>query len=394
MQHFSFLTPEQKTKLFLSEPVSFDYNSSKNLLAASLGATLYIPCTRPELVKDVVKMATRGASSVVLCLEDSVPDNRLEEAELNLVQALQELTNADTPLNLPLIFVRVRNPEHLKKVFEQNLMNLKHLTGFVFPKFENTQNQAYEFVEILKDINIYLNDKAHILRNLYFMPVLESPNIAYRESRKIVLAGIKSVLDQNRDLALAVRIGATDISSVYGLRRSRDFTVYDIHVVASTIADIINVFGRANDEYVITGAVWEHFESGERFFKPQLRESLFGQDKELRRELLTKNYDSFIREIQLDRANGLTGKTVIHPSHLSLVHSLAVVTAEEYSDALDITNSENSSGGAQASLYRNKMNEIKPHLGWAEKTLLRAQAFGVANEGIDFVDFLEASQTE
>lgn len=394
MQHFNFLTPEQKSHLFLSEPVDFDYNSSKSLLAASLGATLYIPCTRPDLVKDVVRMANRGASSVVLCLEDSVPDNRLEEAELNLVQALQELTNSGDGANLPLIFVRVRNPEHLKKVFEQNLMNLKHLTGFVFPKFENTQNQAYEFVEILKDINLYLNAKAKIFRDLYFMPVLESPNIAYRESREIVLTGIKSVLDQNRDLALAVRIGATDISSVYGLRRSRDFTVYDIHVVASTIADIINTFGRANDEYVITGAVWEHFESGERFFKPQLRESLFAQDKELRRELLTKNYDSLIKEIQLDRANGLTGKTVIHPSHIPLVHSLAVVTAEEYSDALDITSSENSSGGAQASLYRNKMNEIKPHLGWAEKTLLRAKAFGVANEGIDFVDFLEASHTE
>ena len=37
------------------------------------------------------------------------------------------------------------------------------------------------------------------------------------------------------------------------------------------------------------------------------------------------------------------------------------------------------------------MNEAKPHAAWARKTLLRAKAFGVANEHKTFVDFLEAS---
>jgi hypothetical protein len=45
------------------------------------------------------------------------------------------------------------------------------------------------------------------------------------------------------------------------------------------------------------------------------------------------------------------------------------------------------------SAYRNKMNEVRPHLAWAQQTLLRASLFGVAAEGMTFVDFLDACVT-
>ena len=47
-------------------------------------------------------------------------------------------------------------------------------------------------------------------------------------------------------------------------------------------------------------------------------------------------------------------------------------------------------GGVAASQYGNKMNESAPHRAWAEATLLRARAFGVAAEDVTFVDLLEA----
>lgn len=389
MEHYSFLEPEQRERLFFKQPVSFTADSDKKLLATALGGTLYIPCTRPNLAEDVRKMAKRGASSVVLCLEDSIPDASLPDAEVNLKHALKELANLDDKDSLPLIFVRVRTPRHLRHVSDMNGINLKVLTGFVFPKFDNSNGSASEYMFILRNTNEFLAENG-IERPLYFMPVIESPSVAYRELRKGVLAGIKGVLDQNKDIMLAVRIGATDISSVYGLRRPRDFTVYDVHVVASVLADIVNLFGRANDDYIISGPVWEHFISGERLLKPQLRDSLFSnENREIRRALLVEGYDSFIKEISLDRANGFTGKTIIHPSHISLVHALSVVTHEEYSDAITITSEENETGGATSSAYKNKMNEIKPHLAWAKKTLLRAEAFGVSNPDVDFVDFLE-----
>ena len=49
--------------------------------------------------------------------------------------------------------------------------------------------------------------------------------------------------------------------------------------------------------------------------------------------------DGLIREILMDIANGLTGKTIIHPSHIKVVQALNVVTFEEYLDALTINES-------------------------------------------------------
>lgn len=42
------------------------------------------------------------------------------------------------------------------------------------------------------------------------------------------------------------------------------------------------------------------------------------------------------------------------------------------------------------SAYTNKMNEVKPHRAWAERTLQRAEVFGVAREEVGFVDLLAA----
>jgi len=69
---------------------------------------------------------------------------------------------------------------------------------------------------------------------------------------------------------------------------------------------------------------------------------------------------------------------------------LSVVTHEEFADATDILDTSGG-GGVAASTYRNKMNESKPHSAWARSTALRARVFGVAQEGISFVDLLGAS---
>jgi citrate lyase beta subunit len=383
LRHFDFLTTQDTKELFFMAPKEFTKDSDKTTLSMSLGGTLYMPATRPDLLKDLYKMRAKDATSVVVCLEDSIPDEKVQEAEQNLHNLLIKISELDNVEGFPLIFVRPRTPEHLHRIANQNKGLLSPLTGFVFPKFDGLTDVASNFVQVLNQINH--REKT----NLYYMPVLESPSIIHRETRKATLAGIANVIAGSRDSLLAVRIGATDMSSSYGLRRSGEFTVYDVHVVASAIGDIVNVLGRAEDGNVISGAVWEHFTNSKRTFKPQLRESIFAGDKKLRMKLLTEGYDNFIREIQLDKINGITGKTVIHPSHIRLVHSLMVVTHEEYHDALDVLKEDGTQGGAQASIYKNKMNESKPHAAWAEKILKRAEVFGVSNENIDFVDFLE-----
>ena len=381
MRHFNFLrnTPAEKD-LFYRIPERFNQYTDKKLLSYSLGATLYMPATRSDLLNDLKKAYQNDTTSVILCLEDSIPDEKVKEAEHNLYELLRKLVaigNSD----LPLLFVRVRSPEHFEHIIEQNGILLSSLTGFVFPKFDDL-SRGQAFVDVLQCYN------RTATTSLYYMPVIESPRIIHQDTRHYTLSHVQRILDHSMDSLLAVRIGATDMSSAYGLRRSREFTVYDVHVVASAISDIVNMLGRAEDNRVITGAVWEHFAPSERTFKPLLRESIFAHDKTLRAKLVTEGNDTFIREVQLDKLNGITGKTVIHPSHVGIVHSLMVVSHEEYVDAMDIL-SRDDNGGVMASTYGNKMNEVKPHTAWARNIQFRARMFGVSREHVGFADFLE-----
>jgi citrate lyase beta subunit len=383
MRHFNYLTPTERQRLFHREPERFGPADERDLLAAALGATLYCPATRAALAADIARQSARGVVSVVVCLEDAVPDACLADAERNAVSQLRAHADARRD-NGPLIFVRVRSPRQIPMIVSGLGDRVGVLSGFVVPKFTDDTGPAF--------LDAVVEAGEAVGRRLLVMPVLESAEIAVAESRVAALSAARTLLDKYRDHVLAVRVGATDLSATYGLRRSRDLTVYDVRVVADVIADVVNVFGRADGGYVVTGPVWEYFSGTERMFKPQLRESPFVEhdERRLRARLIAADLDGLIREVALDRANGLTGKTVIHPSHVAAVHALSVVTHEEFRDASDVLRTA-AGGGVAASAYRNKMNESKPHAAWARRTMLRARAFGVAREDVSFVDLLGAS---
>jgi citrate lyase beta subunit len=384
MRHFGHIAPEVRKRLFYREPCTFTADSPAWLLSAALGATLYSPATRPRLADDVLKQAGRGVVSMVLCLEDSIDDAEVGPGEENLVRQLTAL--ADRPgADLPLLFIRVRVPEQIPDLVRRLGPAVRVLSGFVLPKF--TEERGIPFLEALASA------EAEGGRRLFAMPVLESPELLYRESRVATLEGISRAVDKYRDRVLALRLGVTDFCSSYGLRRGPDMTAYDVQIVASVIADVVNMLGRADGTgFTVTGPVWEYFRVQERMFKPLLRQSPFleVQAAELREKLIEHAMDGLLREISLDQANGLLGKTCIHPSHVLPVHALSVVSHEEFSDAQDILRPERGGGGVLRSAYTNKMNEVKPHRAWAERTLLRAEVFGVANEDIGFVELLAA----
>ncbi|MEU5316153.1 HpcH/HpaI aldolase/citrate lyase family protein [Streptomyces sp. NPDC021056] len=384
MRHFGHIAPEVRQRLFHQEPCEFDADSSARLLSAALGATLYSPATRPRLADDILKQVGRGVVSMVLCLEDSIGDEDVVEAEENLVRQFAELAEGAVA-DLPLLFIRVRHPEQIPDLVRRLGPAVRLLSGFVLPKF--TEERGIPFLEALSGA------EAASGRRLFAMPVLESPDLMYRESRVETLEGIARAVDKYRDRVLALRLGVTDFCSSYGLRRAPDMTAWDVQIVASVIADVVNMLGRADGTgFTVTGPVWEYFRVQERMFKPQLRRSPFleGQAEELREALIEHAMDGLLREIALDQANGLMGKTCIHPSHVLPVHALSVVSHEEFSDAADILRPERGGGGVLRSQYTNKMNEVKPHRAWAERTMLRAEVFGVANEDIGFVELLAA----
>lgn len=382
MRHFAFVSEPDRERLFLRPPESFGLDDDPTLLGAALGGTLYCPATRPRLADDIARRAAQGLVSVVVCLEDSVADEQLLAAEVNAVDQLRRLAQADAD-GLPLIFVRVRTPRQIPMILDGLGGAATVLAGFVVPKFTEDAGPAY-FDEVLRA-------EDRLGRRVLVMPVLETADVLFAESRIEALVGLRRLLDKYRTNVPAVRVGATDLSSLYGLRRPRELTVWHVRVVADAITDFVNVLGRARDGFVLTGPVWEYYSATERLFKPQLRETPFAEhdERRLRAQLIAADLDGLIREVTLDRANGLTGKTVIHPSHVAAVHALSVVAAEEYADAAAIVATDGQ-GGVVASSYANKMNESKPHTAWAQRTLLRARAFGVAREGVSFVDLLGA----
>lgn len=380
-RHFRQLQGPDARALFHRQPEPFDDHADRETLAVALGATLYVPATRTDLTATILRRADKGVCSMVIDLEDAVADHEVAAAKRQAVRTLDELAARPDPS--PMLFVRVRDADTVPELLDQLGAGTRVLTGFVFPKFDSASAPKY--------LAALATAAAGAGRPLYGMPVLESAALVHRQTRDSELTQIAALLAEHRERILAVRIGATDMCATFGIRRDRDLTIYDVRVIADVIADIVNYLGRADGTgFVITGPVWEYFADHERMFRPLLRTAPFEESDAVpfRSYLVSRDLDGLLREITLDRANGIQGKTVIHPSHVAAVHALSVVTHEEYCDALDILQVE--VGGVAASGYRNKMNEMRPHRSWARHTLARARVFGVAKKGVSFVDLLSA----
>ena len=359
MRYFSYINNSQD--IFYINPSSYGLYSSREELSYALGACLYMPATRQDLLKDVISSRTSGTHTITICMEDSISSSQVVQAENNVINLFLSidllLKDNDSFIDsLPLIFIRVRNVNQLYKLLNES--SLIGLCGFIFPKFDAEIGEEYLFA--LKEYN--RSNK----RTLYAMPILESPSIIHKETRIVELNKIKNIIDYYSEYVLNIRLGGTDFSGIYGLRRGRDYTIYDLAVVKDCITDIINFF--RIDDYVISGVVYEYYN-----------------------KVLDFHNNILIKETHLDLTNGLTGKTVIHPTQVNVVNSIMVVSKENYIDAYNIINS--SLDGVIKSDYANKMNEIKPHEKWAKEILLKAKIMGVYEDGKSYRDLLQCTNS-
>lgn len=368
----------QPSSKFIQEPVNFDKYTDQGLLRYCLGATMYMPGTK-DFLEPILTKKYPGLTSMVMCFEDACKEELVPEAEenvLNLLNALDEAVSSGKIKyeEIPLIIFRVRNVEQFKHFSERLTKKQIHfVTGFNFPKF--TKANGEEYFSHLE----HLNEKFGEI--IYGMPILEAKEMAYLETRIPELMGVKEILDRHKNLVLNVRVGGTDWSSVFGVRRGINYTIYDIMTVSDCLKDVLNVFARHND-YSVSGPVWEYFRVNKNMkfvdVPESINKSLFKGET-----LINDAVDGLLRELLLDRANGFIGKTIIHPTHIPYVNGMLAVTKEVYNDALQVMNT---SGGVIKSESGNKMNEIGPHRCWAEKILMRAKAYGVIES--------EASYTE
>ncbi len=369
--------PEYK---FVVEPENFTKYSEREVLQYALGATMYMPGIKKFSTK-ILNHELPGLTSMVYCFEDACPADQVEEAEANVLKELDILStaidNGELDLDdLPLIFCRVRSQEQFIRFAERlTPHHAKALAGINFPKFNAHNGNVYMFY--LKKLNERIGEI------IYGMPILEDPEVAFKETRMTELMGIKAILDDYKDIILQVRVGATDFSSCFGARRGVDYSIYDIMTVREILTDILNVFGRNND-YVISGPVWEYFRAPKELMFETLPTHNIEDCLMKRIPIVNNEVDGLLREVILDKANGFVGRTVIHPTHIPYVNALQAVTKEEYDDALSILGS--AKGGVFKGESGNKMNEVKPHTNWANKIYMRSRVFGVIESENSFIE--------
>lgn len=353
---------------FVRDPVDFNKYTERQLLQYCLGATMYMPGTK-DFAQAIVGKKYPGLTSMVMCFEDACREEDVPAAESNAIHVLDVLCEKEKAGELkyedvPLIFFRVRSAEqfrHFSAMLEPR--HLRFVTGFNFPKFNSLNAGAY------MDHLVALNGKFGEI--LYGMPIIEDARVAYKESRMEELLAIKKAMDAHRELILNVRVGGTDFSSRFGVRRGINYTIYDVMTVRDCLMDILNVFTRENS-YTVSGPVWEYFRANKRMKFGDLPRVDIHDTLMKRTPVVNDAVDGLMRELILDQANGFMGKTCIHPTHLNFINGMLAVTKEEYDDAEQILQA--SDGVVRGS---KGMNEIRPHTNWATRIRMRAEAYGV-----------------
>ena len=315
----------------------------KNILSYKVGGLLYCPASNLKIADKVIRKSIPYLTSLALCLEDSILESELPEAENALLQTLQKLYNENDG-NLPLIFIRAQNAEQLVCIWQKSCIYEDIISGFILPKFDLSNAKQYI------DTIIKINGESRQIK--YIMPIFESRAIMSLETRYKELFGTKKLLDEIQDYVLNIRVGGNDFSNIFGLRRSITHTIYDIEVVKSVIFDIYNVFGC---DYIVSGPVWEYI-GGEPF----------GDWSKF-----------FCKEIELDLQNGLIGKTAIHPCQLPIIYEALKVAEEDYLDALRIIDDQSHKTGVEKSISGARMNEFKTNTNWAKKIIARKEIYGV-----------------
>jgi len=316
--------------------------NEKDTLAYKVGGLLYTPALNTKIADKIIQKKYDCLTSIAFCLEDSIKDEALPMAEIELCNTLSKLKNSNS--DLPLLFVRVRTPEHMKKIHNMIQEQEDIITGYILPKFDLTNCDEYS--ALITEYNEGLENK------LYIMPILESSMVADIGGRVPALYELKEKLLHIKDLVLNIRVGGNDFSNMYGLRRNINQNIYEIGVIRDILVNIINVFGT---DFVVSGPVWEYFGSD--------------VDEEWKHGL--------IRELELDKLNGFIGKTAIHPSQIPVIYDSLKVSKADYEDAIKILGWDLDEYGVGKSSNGSRMNEVKCHLRWADRIYKLGQVYGI-----------------
>ena len=217
-----------------------------------VGALMYSPANAHTNIVDALQQERYPRPfSLAFCLEDTVREEAVEEAERMLYHTLSQFAAAarEEALCLPPVFVRVRSPQQMETLAEVFSVFGGLLTGFILPKF---------FTE---NCGAYLRTIREIGRegDYCYMPILEAPAMIDLSRRYDGLAQVRDRLEEVSDRILNIRVGGNDLCHVFGLRRHVGETIYDLRPVAALLTDIVATFA---PRYVVSGPVWGRLGGG------------------------------------------------------------------------------------------------------------------------------------
>jgi len=294
--------------------------------AIHLGATLYIPASRPDLTA-ILDGRHPSLRSAVLCLEDSIHHSEVPLALSNVARLLRAAVAEEQPERRPALFVRPRDETMLAHIL--GFEGVETLAGFVIPKASPDNFPAYLHC---------LADDRHLL-----MPTLEAPELLDGAEMRRLRDQLLAV--QSR--ILAIRIGGNDLLQAIGARRSAVRTAYD-GPLGGLITGFVSAF--APFGFALSAPVFEHF----------------------------ANTDLLREEVERDLEHGLFTKTAIHPSQIDIIQAAYAVDADALAEARAIVRGEARAVFAS----RGSMLEAQTHKNWARTLIRRAEAFGVTGPAL------------
>lgn len=341
------------------EAEEFSKNSPKEVLQYAVGGLLYMPASNTRIAEKIVSGEYSFVKSMVLDLEDSLGDDLVGFGQRAIKTTIRNIGKAVekgkiTINQVPLIFIRVREHQHIQDAYDMLGKDMQYITGFNIPKFD--KNTCDGYIKTFKKVAEKVFSETGT--TLYMMPIIENKNTMYRQLRMENLLYMNNKLRDIADNVLNIRVGGADFCSVYGIRRSMNDDIYDIGVVRSVLNDIVNVFGKS---YIVSGPVWEYFEN-----KNNIED--------------TRWSDGLKKELYADKLNGFLGKTSIHPSQLPIIHESLIVNRTDYEDAMSILGMNLNTTGVKKSTGGNRMNEGKTHTNWARKVIGLAKIYGVKED--------------
>ncbi|MDO4634131.1 MAG: HpcH/HpaI aldolase/citrate lyase family protein [Eubacteriales bacterium] len=318
-----------------------------NALYYSVGALLYCPANKNSIADSVISERFGKKYSLALCLEDTINDAFVAEAEQDLIASLNKIYESyqTKEFYLPKIFIRVRRPEQICRLAMALGQGIRAVAGFILPKFSLENAKAY-ISEMIR-----VNEK--IDQKLYMMPIYESESIIDLRYRADTLYQLKDHLAAAEELVLNIRVGGNDLCNNFGFRRESTESIHRIRPIADLFSDIVTVYGR---DYVISGPVWEYY-AGENWDK------------------------GLADEIHDDRLCGFVGKTAIHPNQIPVINRGYQISEENYRDAKAVLGwNQQNAEFVSGSHAKKRMNEYKTHQNWARQTIWLAEAFGTIAE--------------